>query len=599
VAAASVSTTLAVFHVEWTRVRLTAAAILLAPLPLLGSILVLSLDRSSDSTVATGGLLIGAGLAFDTVIGIALMAVRAKDPFHRIEAAPSAFTSKVPCTSGRAAWIAAGLVLSPLLALAAWDAQIEQKARAQRLVSTVVGNPTVEASKRAVYRVHVRHELSGIPARGIQVESTFEGFTASTSWATATTDQTGSAVLSGLIPKGTTSATLAVHAVEGLDRARAALAIVPYKRGSRAPFIEGDNADQSERDARAAESRFTVGPGSRLAGTRVQVFPERDQLVRQVANRVYVFLSDARGRPLEAEMCLDEQCLHRFKTSTFGAAMLEVTPSNQDDTRTLTFWTAGVKLGETQLAVAATTDAFLLRPASSFVGPGGTLELEVLSSSSGSVFVNMVHEWRVVNSIAINVREGRGHASVELEPDLRGIWELQAYRLMTPRRGASQRQESSASTPALVAHCRLVVVGGTSPGEIALQERGGETALPLDFLSDARDGERAVARDLLLLSMRHGAIRRTEGESASGRRFSNLAKLSGVRIHLGGLFAALGGVMLLPGLTLVVLRRSRIGKLTTVASLLFLLVGLALFAMGRSWQTTGSEPRCDRCDGRR
>jgi uncharacterized protein YfaS (alpha-2-macroglobulin family) len=182
-----------------------------------------------------------------------------------------------------------------------------------------------------------------------------------------------------------------------------------------------DSAGQKQEQS--AERLVTRQP------VRIEVLPEAGQLVRDVPNKIYVFVTSADGSPVEAPLALS--ILSGLKTDKQGLASFEYIPRGQGMQFTI------VVLGprreeltrrEINLPCGSANNDFLLRTDRAVYDAGGTVRLTALGGSSEPVFVDFLKDGQTLLTQTLDMTGRGGEMAFDLPQDLAGTLQLCAYR---------------------------------------------------------------------------------------------------------------------------------------------------------------------------
>lgn len=181
-----------------------------------------------------------------------------------------------------------------------------------------------------------------------------------------------------------------------------------------------DSADQKHS---VAEKRtVTAHP------LRIEVIPEAGTPVKGLRNTVYVLTTYADGRPARTTVMLNNE--KPVSTSDLGVATFELTP--ESDLITLKASAEdneGLKgIQEFSLTCGTSGGEFILRTDRSVYRSGDTIHLTALGGGVEPVFIDVLKDKQTLLSQVVELRGGRGEATVDLSPDSFGTLELCAYR---------------------------------------------------------------------------------------------------------------------------------------------------------------------------
>jgi hypothetical protein len=199
--------------------------------------------------------------------------------------------------------------------------------------------------------------------------------------------------------------------------------------------------EQDSGDARLAfDVRLTDSAGQTQASetpclvttrpVRIEAIPENGVLVQGVPNKVYLLVTDAAGKAVQARLTvtgIDGE----LRTDERGVASFEITPQGPTVGWTIQATNAeGVVLArrQDQLACGSPQRDFLIRLDRAVYKAGDTLRLTALGGGVEPVFVDFIKGGQTVLTETIDVADGRGEAAFDLPPDLFGTVQLCAYR---------------------------------------------------------------------------------------------------------------------------------------------------------------------------
>jgi uncharacterized protein YfaS (alpha-2-macroglobulin family) len=163
----------------------------------------------------------------------------------------------------------------------------------------------------------------------------------------------------------------------------------------------------------------------------IEVIPENDQLVPNVANRIYLYVTYPDGRPAQTDVeVVGSQLRRALTTDEFGVAVFEYTPAASRTSLHVQARDAQGKAAErhVQLTSDRANRDFLIRPNQAVYEGGDTLLLDVLGSGSQPVFVDFVKDGQTIQNETIDVINGRGRLEVDLPAETAGLLQLVAYR---------------------------------------------------------------------------------------------------------------------------------------------------------------------------
>lgn len=181
-----------------------------------------------------------------------------------------------------------------------------------------------------------------------------------------------------------------------------------------------DTADQ--RHAVADKRTVTAHP------LRIEVLPEGGTPVKGLPNTVYVLTTYADGRPAQANVTFNSE--PPVATSPLGVARFEVTPKDVLLRMNVTAVDAdGLKAQkQIHLTCGTTSSDFLIRTDRPVYRGGDSIHLTALGGGVEPVFVDILKDRQTLLTQTIDMRNGRGEATIDLPPDGFGTIELNAYR---------------------------------------------------------------------------------------------------------------------------------------------------------------------------
>ncbi len=173
----------------------------------------------------------------------------------------------------------------------------------------------------------------------------------------------------------------------------------------------------------------------------IEVIPENDELVVNVANRIYVYVTYPDGRPAKARVLVSGTG-QEISTDEFGVAVFEHEPTSGRMSLHLKATDSEGKAGErhVQLLSNQRGNDFLLRPNQAVYEGGDTLVLDVLASGNEPVFVDFIKDGQTLQNETVNVTNGRGRLEVDLPAETAGLLQLVAYRFGTSGLAARKMQ---------------------------------------------------------------------------------------------------------------------------------------------------------------
>ncbi|MCC7386038.1 MAG: hypothetical protein IT384_29590 [Deltaproteobacteria bacterium] len=178
----------------------------------------------------------------------------------------------------------------------------------------------------------------------------------------------------------------------------------------------------------------------------IQTLSESVGFVPGVEQRIYLLVTDPVGRPLVAEVDVDGLGARRtIPTDASGVAELRFTPAAEAkhlDLQLLARDGAGRTFSRALGLDASGDAALVLRTNKAVYDPGEIATVEVLTTGSAQrVYLDVYRGAEGVESLAIDLSNGRGSAAITLGADSRGLLVIDALALLGSGRvsRASQR----------------------------------------------------------------------------------------------------------------------------------------------------------------
>jgi hypothetical protein len=191
-------------------------------------------------------------------------------------------------------------------------------------------------------------------------------------------------------------------------------------------------------------------------GILVEAVPESGEFKPQLENILYLLTAYPDGTPAECDLTVVINGQeYQADTGAYGLGELRLTPDSPYAEVQLFAQDALGHSGERMLYIEGRYrgDQVLLRPERATYRVGETMNLEILTTeSAGSVYLDITREGQTLSTRALDIREGKASAAIDLTPDLYGTLALHAYR---PRLSGE-----------IVRDTRLVVVD--APTDLAL-----------------------------------------------------------------------------------------------------------------------------------
>jgi alpha-2-macroglobulin-like protein len=180
-----------------------------------------------------------------------------------------------------------------------------------------------------------------------------------------------------------------------------------------------------QKATRAVDRLVTTRP------VRIEVIPEGGQLVQDVPNTVYLFITRADGSPVSARLTVSG-VPGELPTDVHGVASFEVTPRSGSESWAIRAADGQGKLlaqREVNLQCGRYPHDFLLRADRAVYRAGETMRLTALGGGAEPVFVDLLRDGQTLLTQTIDLTAGRGELAFDLPPDLFGTVQLCAYRL--------------------------------------------------------------------------------------------------------------------------------------------------------------------------
>jgi uncharacterized protein YfaS (alpha-2-macroglobulin family) len=183
-----------------------------------------------------------------------------------------------------------------------------------------------------------------------------------------------------------------------------------------------DSAGQKQ--TRTVERLVTTRP------VRIEVIPENGSLVEGVTNKVYLLVTDAAGKPVQARLIVTD-VEGELRTDERGVATFEITPQTRNVSWTIRASDAqGVVLARRhdELMCGEPQRDFLIRLDRATYKAGDTMRITALGGGVEPVFIDFIKGNQTILTETIDLADGRGETALDLSPDLFGTLELCAYR---------------------------------------------------------------------------------------------------------------------------------------------------------------------------
>ncbi len=231
----------------------------------------------------------------------------------------------------------------------------------------------------------------------------------------------------------------------------------PDDGGDARIWIDAKVTDTADQSHSVTQSRtVTTRP------IRIQAIPEGGELVRDVANTIYLLTQYADGRPASTRLVI-AGISEEIRTSPSGVATIEIIPRKEprtggptsgpqsapvmeitpQDAQVILTMRASDDHGVTcqermTLTCGATQDDFLVRPDKAVYTGGETMQLDLVGGGSEPVFVDFIKDGQVLLTQSVAISQGQGQLHFDIPLELFGTVEIQAYRFGT--RGLANRK---------------------------------------------------------------------------------------------------------------------------------------------------------------
>lgn len=163
----------------------------------------------------------------------------------------------------------------------------------------------------------------------------------------------------------------------------------------------------------------------------LEAVPESGTLVPGVENIVYVMAATPDGLPVTAELTLS--AAGQTATLTTGAAGLaewRFIPDRSNASLTISARDAQGRTATRTLTLEAAEQALLLRPERAVYTVGETLKAEIFAPwSTGTVYLDVVRAGQTLSTRALELKDRRALAVIDLDSTHYGTLELHAYAL--------------------------------------------------------------------------------------------------------------------------------------------------------------------------
>ncbi len=191
-------------------------------------------------------------------------------------------------------------------------------------------------------------------------------------------------------------------------------------------------------------------------GILIEAVPESGAFKPGLENILYLLTAYPDGAPAECDLSVRVNGReYQAQTGPYGLGELRLTPDSPYADLYLQARDSLGHSGEAQVYVEGQYwgSQVLLRPDRAAYRVGETMNVEILTTdSSGSVYLDITREGQTLSTRALDIRNGKASAAIDLTPDLYGTLALHAYR---PQFGGE-----------IVRDTRLVIVD--APTDLAL-----------------------------------------------------------------------------------------------------------------------------------
>ncbi|MBI2263624.1 MAG: hypothetical protein HYU64_00400 [Armatimonadetes bacterium] len=204
---------------------------------------------------------------------------------------------------------------------------------------------------------------------------------------------------------------------------------IPLEKGKGWLAVEISATDTAQHKEVSHRS-VTVAPQPLV----VDIFPEGGSLSKGLSNAIYIMTSypDGKGAPAFLSGAFQGKRIS-VHTDAEGFAEVQVTPQSGRET-TLFLRVTDSKGNKVEIQRAlpqkGTPDSVLIRPDRSLLKQGEILSGTILSTRpSGAVYLDLIQNDQTVLTATIEMGSGRGHFSVPVSSQMRGLMTLHAYQI--------------------------------------------------------------------------------------------------------------------------------------------------------------------------
>ncbi len=197
-------------------------------------------------------------------------------------------------------------------------------------------------------------------------------------------------------------------------------------------YLQVDVTDQAGH-TETANLSFPVSQNQLI----VEAVPESGTFRPGVENILYILTSAPDGAPVETSLSLNfpqnGQTL-AAQTDRYGLAEVRLTPDELASYFVVNASAANGAFAERQFFFESQQfeETVLLRPDRPIYRVGDSMTLTILTTQrNGTAYLDLVREGQTVSTRALEVKDGRAEAVVDLTPDLYGTLELHAYKILS------------------------------------------------------------------------------------------------------------------------------------------------------------------------
>jgi len=169
-------------------------------------------------------------------------------------------------------------------------------------------------------------------------------------------------------------------------------------------------------------------------GILIEAVPESGDLKPGLENILYLLTAYPDGSPAECALTVHvDGTKFEARTGPYGLGELRLTPATPYANLQIEARDALGHAGQADLYIEGqySSSQVLLRPERATYRVGETLNLEVLATEgAGSVYLDVTREGQTLSTRALEIRDGRATAALDLSPDLYGTLALHAYKIL-------------------------------------------------------------------------------------------------------------------------------------------------------------------------